>query len=98
MSRIDGDYFFVANDGETLCRVGSYEEDGSAEGITGRFWIAWTFNGTLSEVDDIVNGYRVEDFADRWSRYWREVAFMQRTRRDAITAALACAAKEVMPH
>lgn len=97
MTWIDGDWFFLANDGETLCRVGSYEEDGSAEGVTGKFWTAWNFSGTVDEANAIADR-SLDDFLNRWSErpfyagpYWHEIACMVRTRREAIDVALAYA-------
>lgn len=94
MTRLPGgDWIFLANDGRTVCRVGSYMEDGSAENgrggyITGRRWIAWHFNGTPDYFNATLD-VNEDAILDRWDpHFWREVAYMERTRAEAIAAAL----------
>ena len=63
MTRIAaGDYLLPSNDKQTLWRIYSYEEDGSAEWrdsagrwhkITGRFWATAKYNRPLPESGEV---------------------------------------------
>jgi hypothetical protein len=80
-----GDYLLPSNDGQTLWRLRSYEEDGSAERwdgtpIHGLFWAVLRFLGgppQSLEADDL-------DDPSRWDWYETNLS----TRREAITVAL----------
>lgn len=97
MTRISaGDYILPSNDGQTLWRIHSYQEDGSlveyervggkvdydsGRTITGTFWAVSRYDRPWTE-DDAFD----EDFLD-WER-WRERANSFKTRRAAIDDAL----------
>ena len=87
-----GDYLLPSNDLQTLWRISSYEEDGSAIGtradgteyeITGTFWQAARYVVPLQEVD--VD--RLVEDVDDWER-WSVAYHMERSRAAAIEAAL----------
>ncbi len=88
MTRIGpGDYLLPANDGATLWRIYSYEEDGSAERmdgskVLGTFWMAAKFDTRVAQNDLLPY-----DFLE-WHR-WEPWTSTLTTRREAIKAALA---------
>ena len=87
MTRIGpGDYILPDNDGATLWRIYSYEEDGSAEWmdgskVRGTFWAAAKFDTWVAMSEPL------PDFLE-WHR-WQLWASTMTTRRKAIEAALA---------
>lgn len=89
-----GDYIFPSNDGQTLLRVSSYIEDGSASvsadgqnwhKLTGTFWAAKRFSGTVEEADKWLR--TDPDILLGWDE-WREIEYGMKTRTEAIASAL----------
>lgn len=89
-----GDYIFPSNDAESLLRVSSYFEDGSAtvsaDGVNwkplrGTFWSAYRFDGPLEDAQRLMD-VNPEEFV-AWTR-WREIATTLNTRAEAIDEAL----------
>jgi hypothetical protein len=80
-----GDYLLLSNSGRTLWRVSTYTEDGSActgdgRAITGKFWGVWRYTRALRS--------RCLVDPDDWNDF-DMYEHMIRTRREAITVALA---------
>lgn len=79
-----GDYLLLSNDGRTLWRLSTYEEDGSAvrgdgSEVVGKFWGLWRYRR------DVSRGMTVS--AD-WSDFEMWDSLLRR-RKDAVQAALA---------
>lgn len=73
-----GDYLLSSNDRRTLWRIYTYDEDGSLEGVKGRFWAA--ARRPMPKPDEIVD---LEEW-DEWEHY----AAPLKTRLEAISYAL----------
>jgi hypothetical protein len=96
-----GDYLLPSNDRQTLWRIRSYWENGSAtyvdargkeREIRGTFWSTWKYLGGTHD-DFLASVERMVDFEEfreslRDERLWREWSSGFKTRRDAIEDAL----------
>jgi hypothetical protein len=87
-----GDWLLPGNDGQTLWRIRSYDEDGSAvrgDGtpVIGTFWAVYRFRYPLERLSSEPDVWESESA-------WIECEFGHRRRADAITAALAAETKE----
>lgn len=66
-----GDYLLPSNDGNTLWRFRTYEEDGSAEDWTGRkvvgtYWAIWKWDGEFPTFDQFAAALENDDDFSRW--------------------------------
>lgn len=93
-----GDYLLIGNDGESLYRVTSYEENGSlveyppgdrtyAQGkpVVGTFWNVWRFTLPVEKAEEML---KTDASAERlldWD-LWREVSTLNKTRREAVAS------------
>jgi hypothetical protein len=97
----EGDYLLPSNDRQTLWRIRSYEEDGSAfwedadgkrHEIRGRFWSTVKYTkGTPDDFADRIDRILTPEALDDLlydGEIWSEWASGFRTRRDAIEDAL----------
>lgn len=100
MTRVQaGDYLLPSNDGKTLWRLSTYDEDGSAywvdrssgkeTKVVGKFWSAWRFNGTIDEAESLLHSADPELLLE-WDR-WIESATALSTRKEALEYALTAA-------
>lgn len=92
-----GDYLLPSNDGRTLLRITSYEDDGSASYVTdrgerrivGARWNVWRFSGTMAEAERLLIDDPDVLLDSEWERWWLLVAGTMLTRRAAVDYALA---------
>lgn len=83
-----GDYLLPSNDGGTLWRLATYEEDGGAENwqgrtITGTYWALWKWDGGFPTGDQLAASIEAND----WTR-WQFWAGPLSSRQSAIVEAL----------
>ncbi len=84
-----GDWLFPSNDGQTLWRVYSYREDGSAEWVNGgapilgTFWACAKFIGPMATADRLL---RSGDLLG-WEN-WESWATTLKSRREAVNEAM----------
>ena len=78
-----GDWLLPSNDAQTLWRICSYEEDGSAD-ITGTFWNLWRWDGGFPTIDSLAGALEMNDWTmwELWDSGYRR-------RADVVNAALA---------
>ncbi len=88
-----GDYLFPGNDGSTLWRVYTYEEDGSLyrgeRQVKGKFWATAKFRGTVDEAQRLLGDD--PDVLLDWGE-WEFWAGPLRSRAEAIAEAVRASA------
>jgi hypothetical protein len=89
-----GEYLVPSNDAQTLWRISSYEEDGSAsstdsEGrehvLRGMFWQTWKWNGTIEQAQALAER-AVEEFEFLYDERWHVWSHLHATRQEALEA------------
>lgn len=90
-----GDYLLPSNDAQTLWRLRSYLEDGSAEDyrgrkLTGTFWHIFRWHGENFPTDDELMAALTAEFdlGIGSDEFWGEISAGFRTRRAAMKEAL----------